>query len=66
MIGTAQTFITRYEITACKKYNFQMEQLTRLKLTSECDPERQQYRMLREIPDHRKDNTALNVADGSY
>ena len=35
-------------------------------VVSECDPEGQQYRMLREIPDYRKDSTALNVADGSY
>ena len=35
-------------------------------MVSEYDPEGRQYRMLREISDHRKDNTALNVADGSY
>jgi len=35
-------------------------------MVSECDPEGRQHRMLREISDHRKDNTALNVADGSY
>jgi len=35
-------------------------------MVSECDPEGRQYPMLREISDHRKDNTALNVADGSY
>jgi len=35
-------------------------------MVSECDPEGRQYRMLREISDHRKDNTALNVAGGSY
>jgi len=35
-------------------------------MVSECDPEGRQYRMLREISDHRKDNTALNVTDGSY
>jgi len=35
-------------------------------MVSECDPEGRQYRMLREISDHRKDSTALNVADSSY
>jgi len=35
-------------------------------MVSECDPEGRQYRMLREISDHRKDTNALNVADGSY
>jgi len=35
-------------------------------MVSECDPEGRQYRMLREISDHRKDANALNVADGSY
>ena len=35
-------------------------------MVSECDPDGRQYRMLKEISDHRKNNTALNVADGSY
>ena len=35
-------------------------------MVSECDPEGRQYRLFREISDHRKDDTALNVADGSY
>jgi len=35
-------------------------------MVSECDPEGRQYRMLREISDHRKDANALNVADRSY
>jgi len=35
-------------------------------MVSECDPEGRQYKLLKEISDHRKDNTALNVADGSY
>jgi len=35
-------------------------------MVSECDPEGRQYRMLREISDHRKDANALNMADGSY
>jgi len=33
-------------------------------MVSECDPEGRQYKLLKEISDHRKDNTALNVADG--
>ena len=35
-------------------------------MVSECDPDGRQYRMLKEISDHRKNNTALIVADGSY
>jgi len=35
-------------------------------MVSECDPEGRQYRLLREISDHRKKADALNVADGSY
>jgi len=35
-------------------------------MVSECDPDGRQYRMLKEISDHRKDISALNVADGSY
>jgi len=35
-------------------------------MVSECDPDGRQYRILKEISDHRKNNTALNVADGSY
>jgi len=35
-------------------------------IVSECDPEGRQYRLLREISDHRKNADALNVADGSY
>ncbi len=35
-------------------------------MVAECDPEGRQNRMLREISDHQNDNTALNVADGSY
>ena len=30
-------------------------------MVSECDQEGRQYRMLKEISDHRKDDTALNV-----
>jgi len=35
-------------------------------MVAECDPEGRQYKMLKEISDHQKDSTALNVADGSY
>ena len=35
-------------------------------MVAECDPEGPQYKMLKEISDHQKDSTALNVADGSY
>ena len=35
-------------------------------MVSECDPDGRQYRMLKEISDHRKDANALSVADGSY
>jgi len=42
------------------------ENLIAESMVSEYDPEGQQYRMLREISDHRKDVNALNVADGSY
>ncbi len=35
-------------------------------MVAECDPEGRQYRIFNEISDHRKDDTALNVADGSY
>ncbi len=35
-------------------------------MVAECDPEGRQYRIFDEISDHRKDDTALNVADGSY
>ena len=35
-------------------------------MVSECDPEGRHYRLFKEISDHRKDSTALNVADGSY
>ena len=35
-------------------------------MVSECDLEGRQYKLLREIADHKKDGNALNVADGSY
>ena len=35
-------------------------------MVSECDPEGRHYRLFKEISDHRKDSTALNVAEGSY
>jgi len=35
-------------------------------MVSQCGPEGPHYRMLRKISNHRKDNTALKVADGSY
>jgi len=31
-------------------------------MVSECDPEGRQYKLLKEISDHRKNNTALNMA----
>ena len=33
-------------------------------MITECDPEGSQYKLFKEISDHRKDETALNVADG--
>jgi len=35
-------------------------------MVAECDPEGRQYRIFKEISDHRKDKNALNVADGSF
>ena len=35
-------------------------------MVAECDPEGRQYQIFSEISDHRKDDTALNVAEGSY
>jgi len=35
-------------------------------MVTDCDSEGHEYKLLREISDHRKDNTALDVADGSY
>ena len=35
-------------------------------MVAECDPEGRQYRIFNEISDHRKETTALNVADGSF
>ncbi len=35
-------------------------------MVAECDPEGRQYRIFSEISDHRKDETALNVAQGSF
>ena len=35
-------------------------------MVSECDPEGRHYLLFKEISDHRKDNTTLNVAEGSY
>jgi len=35
-------------------------------MVSECDPDGRQYRMWKEISDHLKDVSALNVANGSY
>ena len=35
-------------------------------MVSECDPEGRQYRIWREISDHRKNANGLNVADGVY
>ena len=35
-------------------------------MITECDPEGRHYKLFREISDHRKDNNALNVAEGSF
>ena len=35
-------------------------------MVSECDPEGRQYRLFKEISDHRKDDTALSVAERLY
>ena len=35
-------------------------------MVAECDPEKRQYRIFKEISDHRKDKNDLNVTDGSY
>ena len=35
-------------------------------MVAKCDPEGYQYRIFKEISDHRKDGNAFNVADGSY
>ena len=35
-------------------------------MVSECDPEGRHYKLFKEISDHRKDGTALNVAQGSF
>ncbi len=35
-------------------------------MITECDPEGRHYKFFKEISDHRKHKTALNVADGSF
>ena len=35
-------------------------------MVAECNPEGRRYQIFSELSDHRKDDTALNVADGSY
>jgi len=35
-------------------------------MVAECDPEGRRYQIFSEISDHRKDDTASSVAEGSY